>query len=294
MVKKTLTNALNNASHYLYLRQFLAWIGRKFVEIRISWIKNKQITLFDRIYSVNWEDAEYSSPDDYPTFSAFFSRRLKPGVRSIDQTPNTLVFPVDGYASEYGDIKKDTLLQAKGFYYGLHELLGDPTLARTFENGQFITLYLAPHNYHRVHLPFEGRLSEMRYIPGRLFSVSPETAQAVPELFTRNERVVTVFDTDHGPLAAIFVGAGLVGSVFTSWAGCVCPPHTDKVEAWSYPAESKQAIEFDRGEEIGYFALGSTIILLMPEKSVQWQKDFPAQYQVKLGEKMGQWISPSL
>jgi len=289
MQKTTLLNLLNYASIPWRLRQALAWLGKRVTETRINWIKNKQINLFARYFPINWHEAEYGEAKDYPTFNAFFTRRLKAGTRPIDKTPDTLIFPVDGFVSQYGDIEDDTLLQAKGFYYGVTELVGDAALAQRFKNGQFITLYLAPQNYHRVHIPYEANLSQMRYIPGRFFSVNAATTQTTPQLFTRNERVVTVFETEQGPLAVVFVAAGLVASVVTPWAGAVCPPHGDKVHAWDYSKKTEEGITFNRGEEIGYFALGSTVVILTPEKSLEWCRPMAEQEPVKMGEAMARW-----
>jgi phosphatidylserine decarboxylase len=289
MAKITAIDLVNYATQSWRIRRFLTWLGQGFANIRISWIKNKQITLFTKFFPIDWQEAQFTSPNDYPTFNAFFTRKLKADARPIDHTPNTLVFPVDGYVSEFGKIEKDQLLQAKGFYYGVNELIGDPELARHFHDGEFITLYLAPDNYHRVHCPFEGKISAMRYIPGRLFSVNAATTQKTPQLFTRNERVVSIFETAHGPVAVIFVGAGLVGGIHTTWAGRVCPPHGDKVQAWEYLTSEYHGINIDRGQEIGHFSIGSTVIILTPSGSLSWKKHLAPNQTVKMGEEMARW-----
>jgi phosphatidylserine decarboxylase len=211
-------------------------------------------------YGVNMAEAAQPDPAAYPTFNEFFTRALQPGVRPLAQAD--LICPVDGAISQFGSIDGDRIFQAKGHHYTTQALVGgDGALAAHFHQGLFATLYLSPRDYHRIHMPCAGRLLRMIHVPGDLFSVNPATAQGVPGLFARNERVVCVFDSDAGPWVLVLVGATIVGSMATVWHGVVNPPRPGTVREWTY---HDQDIRLAQGQEMGRFLLGSTVVLLFP------------------------------
>ncbi|SRR5690606_6043825 len=248
-------------------------------------LKNRVIKWFIGRYGVNMSEAAEPDFTAYPTFNAFFTRALKSGARTIDPDPSTLVSPVDGAISQIGQISTDRVFQAKGQSFSLTELLGgDDERAEPFREGEFATIYLSPKDYHRIHMPMAGTLKEMVYVPGKLFSVNPVTAENVPNLFARNERVACLFDTEAGPMAMVLVGAMIVGSVETTWAGVVAP-NSGKVTQWQYSGDD--AVRFEKGQEMGRFRLGSTVVLVMPKGAVKWQPNQVAEKTVQLGEAFG-------
>ncbi|MBY6192725.1 archaetidylserine decarboxylase [Marinobacter hydrocarbonoclasticus] len=248
-------------------------------------LKNRVIKWFIGRYGVNMSEAAEPDFTAYPTFNAFFTRALKPGSRTIDPAPETLTSPVDGAISQIGQISTDRVFQAKGQSFSLTELLGgDDERAEPFREGEFATIYLSPKDYHRIHMPMAGTLKEMVYVPGKLFSVNPVTAENVPNLFARNERVACLFDTEAGPMAMVLVGAMIVGSVETTWAGVVAP-NSGKVAQWQYRGDD--AVQFEKGQEMGRFRLGSTVVLVMPRGAVKWQPNQVAEKTVQLGEAFG-------
>jgi phosphatidylserine decarboxylase len=217
------------------------------------------INVFIKHFNVNMDEALYENASDYATFNAFFTRQLKPEARPINAEPEILCHAVDGTLSQFGDIVKDSIIQAKGHNYSLTTLLGgNPDIAEPFKNGKFATVYLSPRDYHRIHMPIDGTLTDMIYIPGELFSVNPLTAENVPGLFARNERVVALFDTQVGKMAMVLVGATIVASIETVWAGTVSPPTGKNVQHWRYGKD--EAVTLAKGEEMGRFKLGSTIV----------------------------------
>jgi len=233
-------------------------------------------------YGVNM--AEAANPDiaSYASFNDFFTRPLRDGARPIADAP--LVCPVDASISQFGPIEKDQIFQAKGHSYSTRALVGgDQQLAHRFDHGHFATLYLAPKDYHRIHMPCEGRLTRMIYVPGDLFSVNPLTARHVPSLFARNERVVCVFETAFGPFINVLVGATIVGSVATVWHGVVNPPRTREIREWRY---DDQNIVLAQGAEMGRFLLGSTVVMLFPRNVVSFTPDWAPTRPVRLGEPM--------
>lgn len=248
-------------------------------------LKNRVIKWFIDRYGVDMSEAAEPDPEAYPTFNAFFTRALKPGIRPIADGEKTLTSPVDGAISQLGQVTGDRVFQAKGQSFSLSELLGGEESTTTpFANGEFATIYLSPKDYHRIHMPMAGTLRQMIHVPGKLFSVNPVTAENVPNLFARNERVVCIFDTDSGPMAMVLVGAMIVGSVETRWAGVVVPG-SRQVTSTRY--EGEQAISFQKGEEMGRFRLGSTVIMVMPEGAVTWNSDQVAGTSVRMGEAFG-------
>lgn len=229
----------------------------------------------------------------YANFNEFFTRPLKPDARPIDPDLNTVVCPVDGQISQLGKIDKGRIFQAKGYTYSLSELLGDEAgQAGQFVNGMFATIYLSPRDYHRIHMPMAGHLLAMSHIPGRLFSVSAATTRAIPRLFARNERVISYFDTTIGCMAMVLVGALFVGSMETIWHGVVTPPHGGRaIKHWRYGSmdpgldkEKETVVQLNKGDEMGRFNMGSTVILLFQESAVQWQSQLQTAQSVRLGQ----------
>ncbi|MFN4004563.1 MAG: archaetidylserine decarboxylase [Hylemonella sp.] len=240
------------------------------------------IRRFIRRYGVDMTEAAEPDPARYATFNEFFTRALKDGARPLAEA--TWVCPVDGAVSQFGAIDRGQIFQAKGHAYSATALLGgDAALAAPFEQGHFATLYLSPRDYHRIHMPCDGMLARMIYVPGALFSVNPATARAVPGLFARNERVVCLFETAHGPLALVLVGATVVGSMATVWHGVVNPPRRPTVTEWRY---GPQEVQLRQGQELGRFLLGSTVVLLWPRQPLRFNPDWAPQRPVRLGEKM--------
>jgi len=241
------------------------------------------IEWFVRRYGVNMQEAANPDVASYPTFNEFFTRPLKVGARPLAQAD--LVSPVDGAISQLGPIQRDQIFQAKGHQYSTTALVGgDAELAAQFQDGHFATLYLSPKDYHRIHMPCDGRLTRMIYVPGELFSVNPATARGVPGLFARNERVVCVFDTDHGPMVLTLVGATIVGSMATTWHGVVNPPRSCQVRQWRYDDRS---ITFKQGDEMGRFLLGSTVVMLFPKGPLAFNPAWQPTGAIRMGEAMG-------
>ncbi|GAK84096.1 phosphatidylserine decarboxylase [Vibrio ponticus] len=229
------------------------------------------IRWFIKQYNVNMDEALHTDPAYFKTFNEFFVRELKEGARPIADGEHIITHPADACVSQFGPIQDGKLIQAKGHDYTALELLGgDEQLAQEFADGEFATLYLSPRDYHRVHMPCDGTLRQMIYVPGDLFSVNPLTAENVPNLFARNERVVCIFDTEFGPMAQVLVGATIVGSIEQVWAGTVTPPRGNTVHRWDYPAEGDKAVVLKKGEEMGRFKLGSTVINLFAKGSIQF------------------------
>jgi phosphatidylserine decarboxylase len=260
------------------LTAFAGWVagarwGRRTTAI-IEWFIGK--------YQVNMAEAANPDPASYASFNEFFTRALKEGVRPLAKA--NFVCPVDGAISQIGAIEKDQIFQAKGHHYSSTALVGgDAALAAQFDNGHFATIYLSPRDYHRIHMPCDGQLRRMIYVPGDLFSVNPTTARGVPGLFARNERVVCVFDTAQGPMVLTLVGATIVGSMATVWHGVVNPPRSPQICEWHY---DEGAVSLRQGEEMGRFLLGSTVVLLFPKDTLQFNAQWAAAKPVVLGEAM--------
>lgn len=262
-------------------------------KIRFPWIKNPVIKWFVRHFGVNLSEAICENATDYEHFNAFFTRALKPDARPLCDEPNAVLCPVDGTISQVGAIEDGRIFQAKGRRFSLPELIGgDQTLAKQFANGVFITIYLSPKDYHRIHMPFAGQVKHMLHIPGRLFSVSPATTRVVKRLFARNERVVTLFgNPDVGDFYLILVGALFVGSMETTWHGQVTPPHGGYLKRWEYESDSPPHL--NKGQEMGRFNMGSTVILLHQQHSVDWATELKAGMAVTMGQKLGEFKKPS-
>lgn len=252
--------------------------------IETVWFKNAFIRFFLKLFpSISLGEAVVQQPEDFKSFNDFFTRALKPGARTVDGAIGAFVSPVDGTVSQFGDITGGELIQAKGHSYSAQTLLaGRADWAAAFAGGQFITIYLAPYNYHRIHMPLKGTLREWAYVPGRLFSVNHATARALPGVFARNERVVALFDTELGPMAMVLVGALFVGSMETVWAGEISPPHGREPTPRVHTAQG--VVTLEKGMEMGRFNMGSTVILLTPKK-LGWNPLAPKQI-VRMGEKI--------
>lgn len=249
--------------------------------------KNALIRLFVRGFRPDMRDAVETEPTAYASFNEFFTRALRPGTRPLDPDPRVIVSPVDGTVSEAGTLSADRLLQAKGHEYSLRALLaGNAAWERSFAGGSFATIYLAPYNYHRIHMPLAGELRESFYVPGKLFSVNRTTARLVPGLFSRNERVFCGFDSGGMPWALILVGALNVGSMATVWHGDVTPRKYRRVAALPTTGLLQPAA-LDKGAEMGRFNMGSTVILLFPPAAVEWQASLAAGQILRMGERIG-------
>ena len=267
---------------YLMPKQALTTLAGKFASARLGRLTTAVIRWFVSRYNVNM--AEAANPDiaSYASFNDFFTRALKPGARPLAATD--LICPVDGAISQFGPIAKDQIFQAKGHTYSTTALLGgDAAQAARFEDGHFATLYLSPRDYHRIHMPCAGALTRMVYVPGDLFSVNPTTARGVPGLFARNERVVCFFESEHGPFVLILVGATIVGSMATVWHGQVNPPRTGTLQHWDYP---QGQVYLEKGQEMGRFLLGSTVVMLFPRGPLQFNREWAPARAIVLGEAM--------
>ena len=250
--------------------------------------KNWQINWFIRRYRVDMDIAQIKRADGFENFNAFFTREVRAQARPLSAQANALAGPADGTVSACGHIDGDSIFQAKGQAFSLTQLLGgDAQRAAVFNGGHFCTIYLSPRDYHRVHMPMTGTLREMVHVPGRLFSVNPLSARMVPALFARNERVVSIFDSAWGPLAIVLVGAVFVGSIEQVWAGEVAPASNRDVASTTYPqSSSSAAITLEKGEEMGRFNMGSTVILILPPSALHWRNDLLPGRPVSRGEML--------
>ena len=263
----------------LYLTQLAGW----FAQQKWGAVTHFVIKVFAKKYNVDMSEAKKENFSDYESFNQFFIRELKDNARKINENPTALCLPADGRVSQIGHIDDERLLQAKGHFFSLSDLLaGDEELVNTFKNGEFATIYLSPRDYHRVHMPCDATLRKMIYVPGDLFSVNPFLAEHVPNLFARNERVICVFDTEFGPMVQILVGATITASMSTVWAGVINPPRTGEVKVWTYQGDN--AIKLTKGQEMGAFQLGSTVINLFQANSVTLAEHLEVDVPVRMGE----------
>lgn len=249
----------------------------------IKWIKNILIYGFIHKYPVNLQEADGSDPFAYKTFNDFFIRKLKSDVRSINYDNKIIVSPCDGYISQYEDITQNALIQAKETKLSLNDLLTNKINSEIFHNGKFMTIYLAPHNYHRIHMPITATLKQMIYVPGKLFSVNPIIVKKMPNIFTINERVINIFDSELGKIAIILVGAMVVGSIATQWHGEVISDKPKTMQVWDYHHLN---LTFNRGNEMGLFQLGSTVIILFENHKLDFCSTFAPNQTIKMGEKI--------
>ncbi|WP_163370726.1 archaetidylserine decarboxylase [Endozoicomonas acroporae] len=275
------------AIQYVLPHHLISRVVYYFVECQITWFKNGLIRWAIDHYHVNMSEAKREGAEEYRHFNDFFTRSLKDGARPLPEDPEMIVSPADGVISQIGDIKNGRIFQAKGHDYSLVELLGgDLELGQEFMGGKFATIYLSPKDYHRVHIPAAGSLHKMVHVPGRLFSVNQGTVENIPNLFARNERVVSIFDTEYGPMAVIMVGAINVASIETVWAGLVTPQR-GQVATTTY-GEASQSVELSRGDELGRFKLGSTAIVLFGKNQIEWLENWQPGLSIKMGEALAQ------
>lgn len=270
---------------YILPKYWLTAIVYRVARIRHTGFKNFIITRFVKLYKVDTADILLSLPNDFANFNEFFIRELHADARPIDADAHAIVSPVDGTVSQAGELREQAILQAKGIEYSLDELLATNLAeARAFADGRFATIYLAPYNYHRVHAPIAGELVSASYVPGDLFSVNAATAANIPGLFRRNERLILNFNTSIGAAAVIFVGALNVGSISTPWSGEIRPRHSGVVESIDLGVEP---IAVNKGELLGWFNMGSTVILLLPKGVSSWREDLSAGKTLRMGEAIG-------
>jgi len=274
-------------------KRLLSALVLRATRVRHAAWKDLQIRWFARRYGVDLGEAEHGTPAAYPDFNAFFTRALAAGARPVDPDPGAVVAPADGLVSEAGTVRDGRLPQAKGHTYTLEALLGgDPARSAGYEGGSFVTVYLAPPDYHRVHMPVGGRLVEMVHVPGTRYSVNPATTRAIAGLFARNERVVCTFEGDAGPFALALVGALCVGSMETVWAGAVTPrPRAAAPTAWRYDDGGRAPVHLARGEEMGRFNMGSTVIAVFPPGLVEWSRDLLPGARLRMGRAIGRLSS---
>lgn len=272
------------AMQYAMPKHFISRIVGKLAAAKAGGLTTALIKLFIKQYKIDMSEAKYPDPAHYKTFNEFFTRPLKEGIRPLAEESDIIAHPVDGAISQLGDVVDGQIIQAKGHDYSLQALLGGKEEdTAPFLGGKFATIYLAPKDYHRIHMPVDGTLSKMIYVPGDLFSVNPLTAQNVPNLFARNERVVAIFETEIGPLAMVLVGATIVASIETIWAGTVTPPAGKDVFSWNYPTTGDNAITLKKGEEMGRFKLGSTVILAWGANQAEFLSDQHPETVTRMG-----------
>lgn len=270
----------------------LGVIAHTLANCKVPWIKNQLIRYFVNKYPVCLKEAIEENPYLYPSFNHFFTRGLKSDLRPISSNLLDIASPVDGSISQMGKIENGTLVQAKGFLYSVQDLLGgEPQTAAPFLNGHFLTAYLAPKDYHRVHMPTSGTLHQMNYIPGKLFSVNPRTTENISHIFARNERVATFFHTEHGRMAIVLIGAMIVGSIETIWAGTITPPRDKRaIQTWYYETNSDASVSLNKGQEMGRFKLGSTVIILFEKDKVVWNQNLQLKQSILMGEHLGLFL----
>ena len=286
---KSVIERLLAGIQYILPHHFLSRIVYALMRSEIVWLKNFLIHLISRIAGIDVSEALSPDPADYASFNAWFTRALKPGARTFDPDPQAFLSPCDGRISETGDLNENRILQAKGKEYTVQDLLANDPVCSQLAEGYFSTIYLSPRDYHRIHMPLGGHLQRMIHVPGRLFSVAPYTVRQVPGLFARNERVISVFQTDSGPLVMVLVGAMLVSSTETVWAGEVTPTKNKNVTVKDYPDKN---ISLSKGEEMGRFNMGSTVILLMPPNAIGSLNGLGAGDVVKVGQRLADLAKP--
>ncbi|KFA59389.1 phosphatidylserine decarboxylase [Gilliamella sp. wkB18] len=280
-------NQLKTIIQYLLPKQLLTvifgWLAKKQLGKVTTWM----IIGFCKLYKVDLSEAKLTNATDYKTFNDFFSRELKEEARPVNTANNTIVMPADGVISQFGLIQDNQLLQAKGHFYSLESLLAcHPEMIKFFKNGTYVTTYLSPKDYHRFHMPCDGILREMIYIPGSLFSVNKATTENIPNIFARNERVICLFETELGPMAQILVGATIVGSIEVQWEGIITPPREGIMKCWNY----KDEVKLVKGQDMGSFKLGSTVITLFASNSIEFSKNIKIGDITRVGQILAERI----
>jgi phosphatidylserine decarboxylase len=282
---KKLKDGLFLASQFILPHHLISRLAGFFAESTQPFIRKPLIRLFSKHFKISLEDAVIEDPDQFSSFNAFFTRALKPSARPIDPNTTTWVSPVDGEVSQFGVIENDQIIQAKNHHYSLTTLFGgDTEMAHRYENGQFMTIYLSPSDYHRIHMPQAARLIKTTFIPGKLYSVNQLTADKVGGLFAKNERLVCEFETDTGYFTMVLVGAMIVASIETTWSGVVAPMRKQIVQT---DFKKIQPVSFVKGEEMGRFKLGSTVILTFEPKQLSFKATIGHGTRLKLGEAIG-------
>ncbi len=288
--KLSVSDRLKVLPQYVLPKQLLTQLAGKAASAQGGALTTSVIRWFVKRYGVNMNEAANPDISAYPTFNEFFTRPLRAGARPFAIAD--FLCPVDGAISQFGHIERDQIFQAKGHAYSTRALVGgDASLAQQFEDGEFATLYLSPKDYHRIHMPCDGTLTRMIYVPGELFSVNPTTARGVPGLFARNERVVCVFDTPYGPFVNTLVGATIVGSMATVWHGVVNPPRPGRIVDISYAGQN---IVLKKGDEMGRFLLGSTVVMLWPKNTIRFNADWAPTRPIRMGEAMGNKVGSAV
>ncbi len=287
--KASLLDYLKTWPLFLLPQHFLSSLIHRFMRIKHKGFKDLQINQFIKLFNVDMSESEKEKSTDFLDFNHFFTRQLKANVRIDNTSPNELCCPVDGAISELGDIEDEQLIQAKGHYFSLNELVGgEQSLTETFRHGKFATIYLSPRDYHRIHMPVEGTLQEMLHIPGQLFGVNKASVKTIPRLFARNERVLSLFSTPAGPMALIQVGAIFVSSIETTWQGVITPPRRKQIQRWQYQDQEKRI----KAQEMGRFNMGSTVVLLFAKDTIEWDEKLQPDLPVQMGQLLGQ-IKPA-
>ena len=253
----------------------------------IVFIKNTFIKTFQMMYDVNMQEARNEDGSSYPSFNSFFVRSLKPECRPIDKNINSVISPVDGSVSQLGNVKSGKVIQAKGMYFNLLEFLGNnKPIYEKMKEGMFSTFYLSPKDYHRVHMPLDGKLREMMYLPGKLFSVNSRTSKRVKNLYSKNERLVCIFDTVRGPMVVVLVGAMIVSGIAVVWEDENIF-NKGKIQKFMYPTIGKESVSIKKGNEIGRFMLGSTVVICFGKNKIHWTNDISMGSIVKMGQSVG-------
>ncbi len=270
---------------YILPHTYINKLAHFLANCEVTWIKNFLIGCFIRHYKVNLQEAIQTNPLVYKNYNDFFTRQLNPSARTPDQDIHSIISPVDGIITQYGNIKDDILINLKSSTLNLRKLFAckDPLEISGFSSGKFITIYLAPHNYHRIHMPFNAVLEKMIYIPGKLFSVNTKIVEKIPDVFTKNERVIVIFNSEIGKIAMVLVGAMIVGSIVTSWHGQITPTKSRTITSWNY---QEKEISLARFQEMGLFKLGSTVILLLENSKINFFENIKINNQIKVGEKI--------
>ena len=280
----TLWDKLKVLPQYIIPQHFLTSLVYRITRSETPLLKNFIIKQFIKIFKVDMSLALNTDPESYSSFNTFFTRELSPEARPVSAGKQNIICPVDGAVSQAGQIENDTIIQAKGKSYTLKHLLLEDELVNMFSGGTFATLYLAPKDYHRIHMPISGQLMRMIYVPGKLFAVNGHTARVVDAVFAKNERVINIFDTDIGPMAMIMVGALFVGSMETVWAGQITPAKNRIISDTQYPNED---VQLRQGHEMGRFNMGSTVILLFAKDIMEWASGMVAKKAIVMGERIG-------
>ena len=282
-----ITDFIKVAPQYVIPKHFLSSMMHSFMQIKTPFIKNNVIKIMTKIYGIEISEAADENIENYPHFNAFFTRALKDEARPIDATPNSWVSPADGLISQSTEIQKNHIIQAKSHPYTVEALVGgDIEYAKKFENGDAAVIYLSPKDYHRVHMPIDAKLISMTYVPGDLFAVNPATVRQIPGLFARNERLVIRFENEQGPFCLIMVGAIFVGSMETVWEGIITPEYDPVIQHWDYVEKD---INLVKGQELGRFNMGSTVVLVTPEGVISELGKIQANTPIKMGQHLAKY-----